>query len=44
VLKEMIKGAASAHIERFIAEHEGAGRATYGNPYRGYAGAYWPAA
>jgi hypothetical protein len=44
VLKEMIKGAAPAHIERFMAEHAGAGRATYGNPYRGYAGAYWPAA
>jgi hypothetical protein len=43
-LKEMIKGAAPAHIERFITEHAEAGRATYGNPYRGYAGAYWPGA
>jgi len=43
VLKEMIKGAAPAHIERFMAEHEAAGRPAYGNPYRGYAGAYWAA-
>ncbi|MFZ5544021.1 MAG: TetR family transcriptional regulator [Pseudomonadota bacterium] len=41
VLKEMIKGAEPGHIERFMAEHEDAGRPTYGNPYRGYAGAYW---
>jgi hypothetical protein len=39
-LKEMLKGAAPAHIERFMAEHAGAGRLVYGNPYRGYAGAY----
>jgi hypothetical protein len=44
VLKEMIKGAEPAHIARFMAEHEEAGRTTYGNPYRGYAGAYWSAA
>ena len=43
VLKEMIKGAGLEHIERFMSEHEAAGRQAYGNPYRGYAGAYWPA-
>ena len=43
VQKEMIKGAEPAHIERFMAEHERAGRPTYGNPFRGYAGAYWDA-
>lgn len=43
-VKEMLKGAAPAHIECFIDEHRAAGRATYGNPHRGYAGAYWPAA
>lgn len=41
-LKEMLKGATPAHIERFMAEHEAAGRVVYGNPYRGYAGAYIP--
>jgi hypothetical protein len=44
VLKEMLKGAPPAHIERFMREHEAAGRRTYGNPYRGYAGSYWPVA
>ena len=39
-LKEMLKGATPEHIERFMAEHRGAGREVYGNPYRGYAGAY----
>ena len=39
-LKEMLKGAAPEHIERFMALHRGAGREVYGNPYRGYAGAY----
>jgi len=39
-LKEMLKGAAPAHIERFMAEHAAAGRKVYGNPYRGYAGSY----
>jgi hypothetical protein len=39
-LKEMLKGAAPAHIERFMQGHQGAGREVYGNPYRGYAGAY----
>lgn len=43
VLKEMIKGASPDHIARFMAEHESAGRRTYGNPHRGYAGAYWAA-
>jgi hypothetical protein len=43
VLKEMIKGAAPEHIERFMDEHEAAGRNTYGNPYRGYAGSYFSA-
>jgi hypothetical protein len=41
-LKEMLKGAAPAHIERFMAEHRDLGREVYGNPYRGYAGAYIP--
>ena len=39
-LKEMLKGAAPGHIERFIRGHESAGRSVYGNPHRGYAGAY----
>lgn len=39
-LKEMLKGAAPEHIERFMAMHRGLGREVYGNPYRGYAGAY----
>jgi len=42
-LKEMIKGATPERITAFMADHEAAGRAAYGNPYRGYAGAYWPA-
>lgn len=41
-LKEMLKGAAPAHIERFMAEHRDLGHEVYGNPYRGYAGAYIP--
>lgn len=41
VLKEMLKGGDPQHVERFMREHEQAGRSTYGNPYRGYAGAYW---
>ncbi|HEX7690385.1 MAG TPA: hypothetical protein VF453_21945, partial [Burkholderiaceae bacterium] len=41
VLKEMLKGGTPAAVETFIAEHEAAGRPAYGNPYRGYAGAYW---
>lgn len=39
-VKEMLKGAAPGHIERFMAEHRSQGRTTYGNPHRGYAGAY----
>lgn len=39
-LKEMLKGADPDHIERFMAAHRAAGRQVYGNPYRGYAGAY----
>jgi hypothetical protein len=39
-LKEMLKGAAPEHIERFMAAHREQGREVYGNPYRGYAGAY----
>ncbi|HYC49087.1 MAG TPA: hypothetical protein VED01_26720 [Burkholderiales bacterium] len=39
-LKEMLKGAGPEHITRFMLEHERAGRHVYGNPYRGYAGAY----
>lgn len=41
VLKEMFKGGTPAEVERFMAEHEAAGRHVYGNPYRGYAGTYW---
>lgn len=39
-LKEMLKGASAEHIARFMEEHERAGRHVYGNPHRGYAGAY----
>jgi hypothetical protein len=39
-LKEMLKGAAPAHIERFMDAHRAQGREVYGNPWRGYAGAY----
>jgi len=39
-LKEMLKGASPEHIERFMREHRLAGREVYGNPWRGYAGAY----
>jgi hypothetical protein len=39
-LKEMLKGAGPEHIARFMSEHERAGRVVYGNPYRGYGGAY----
>lgn len=41
--KEMFKGGTPEAVERFMADHEAAGRRVYGNPYRGYAGAYWPA-
>jgi len=39
-LKEMLKGATPEHIERFMEAHRAAGRRVYGNPHRGYAGAY----
>lgn len=39
-MKEMIKGANPTAIETFMREHELAGRTVYGNPHRGYAGAY----
>lgn len=39
-LKEMLKGAHPEHIRRFMTGHEEMGRLVYGNPYRGYAGAY----
>jgi hypothetical protein len=39
-LKEMLKGAAPERIERFMEEQRALGRHVYGNPYRGYAGAY----
>lgn len=39
-LKEMLKGGSPEHIERFMQMHRVAGREVYGNPYRGYAGAY----
>lgn len=40
-MKEMIKGACPARIEAFMREHQAKGRRTYGNPFRGYAGAYF---
>lgn len=39
-LKEMLKGATPANIDRFMQAHAAAGRSVYGNPFRGYAGAY----
>ena len=39
---KVIKGGTPEAVERFMADHEAAGRRVYGNPYRGYAGAYWP--
>lgn len=42
MLKEMFKGGTPQAVEAFMDEHREAGRAVYGNPYRGYAGAYWP--
>lgn len=39
-VKEMLKGAQPGEIERFMQSHADAGRPVYGNPYRGYAGAY----
>jgi hypothetical protein len=43
VLKEMFKGGSAEAVEAFMAEHRAAGRSVYGNPHRGYAGAYWGA-
>lgn len=43
VLKEMFKGGTAEAVEAFMAEHRAAGRSVYGNPHRGYAGAYWGA-
>jgi hypothetical protein len=40
-LKEMFKGGTPEAVERFMQEHRTAGRAVYGNPYRGYAGTYF---
>jgi hypothetical protein len=42
ILKEMFKGGSPEAVEAFMAEHREAGRPVYGNPYRGYAGTYWP--
>lgn len=36
-------GVDAAGVQRFMAGQEAAGRLVYGNPYRGYARAYWPA-
>ncbi len=38
--KEMLKGGTFTQISDFIERHKLAGRRVYGNPYRGYAGAY----
>lgn len=43
VVKEMFKGGSAAAVEAFMDEHRAAGRSVYGNPHRGYAGAYWGA-
>jgi len=40
-MKEMFKGATPDAVRAFMAEHQASGRLVYGNPYRGYAGAYW---
>ncbi|HEX6362960.1 MAG TPA: hypothetical protein VFZ93_08390 [Albitalea sp.] len=42
VLKEMFKGGTPDAVRAFMAGHREAGRSVYGNPHRGYAGAYWP--
>lgn len=39
-IKEMFKGGTPEAVAAFMAEHRGFGRKVYGNPYRGYAGAY----
>lgn len=40
VLKEMIKGGDFNQIDAFMEGHKAQGRRVYGNPHRGYAGAY----
>ncbi|WP_284619457.1 hypothetical protein [Aquabacterium humicola] len=42
ILKEMFKGGSPDAVEAFMQAHRAAGRPVYGNPYRGYAGTYWP--
>lgn len=42
-IKEMFKGGSPEAVAAFMAAHRDAGREVYGNPHRGYAGAYWPA-
>lgn len=42
VLKEMFKGGTPEAVQAFMDEHAAAGRPVYGNPWRGYAGTYWP--
>lgn len=42
-VKEMFKGGTPEAVEAFLAEHRSVGREVYGNPWRGYGGAYWPA-
>ena len=39
-MKEMIKGGSPDEIQVFMDEHKKSGRKVYGNPHRGYAGAY----
>ena len=41
-VKEMFKGGTPEAVAAFLAAHEAAGRQVYGNPHRGYGGAYWP--
>jgi hypothetical protein len=40
-LKEMFKGGLPEAVDGFMAAHRGLGRSVYGNPWRGYAGAYF---
>lgn len=39
-LKRMFKGGSKEQVETFMADHQAQGHRVYGNPYRGYAGAY----
>lgn len=39
-IKEMLKGGTEQQISDFLAQHQAEGRRVYGNPNRGYAGAY----